>query len=105
MQAIESSRAIPSEYGQCAGCHSVDANGLSGYGPNLFGLMGREIGSVTNFLYSDAMANSKVIWTQDTLDEFLRNPMEFIPGTSMMSGIVVEDDARAAIILYLQSLE
>lgn len=87
----------------CTGCHVNDADARSGAGPNLFGVVGRIAGSREDYLYSDALANSEITWDQASLDAYLANPSEFVPGTDMLAGSVRDEELRAAIIAYLAS--
>ena len=53
--------------GQCRSCHAIEAN-VTRVGPSLFGVVGREAGSVAGYTYSKAMIDSGLTWTPDTLD-------------------------------------
>ena len=92
-------------FGACSVCHSVDSNEPSGIGPNLYGVVGRNAGAAEEFGYSDALAQSGIIWTEDELDAFLTNPSAKVPGTIMTAGAVGDADKRTAIIAYLSSLQ
>ena len=61
----------------CIGCHSVACNRL---GPKLEGLFGRKAGSVADFKgYSAELQASGIVWTDETLDTFLRDPVKWFP--------------------------
>src|SRR5262245_22243155 len=62
---------------RCTGCHSLDANRV---GPMHRGVYGRKAGSVAAFNYSPAVKNSSVVWADDTLNKWLTNPQDLIPG-------------------------
>jgi len=87
---------------RCAVCHGSGAGDRPGIGPNLAGVVGRKAGS-TPFGYSDALKNSRIVWTTKTLDAFLTAPGALLPGTRM---VVEIDDARerADVVAYLASL-
>ena len=45
---------------KCATCHTANDGGPNKQGPNLFGVMGRQSGSVAGFKYTDANKNSGI---------------------------------------------
>lgn len=85
---------------KCAACHKLD--GANGVGPHLDGVVGRGVGSVEGFSYSDAMASHGGDWTPDELFHFLGNPKQFVPGTKMSFAGLPKDEDRADVIAYLQ---
>jgi cytochrome c len=91
-------------FAMCSGCHVAEEGAASTAGPNLFGVVGRQAGALEDFEYSDAMKGSGITWDEASLDSFLANPGDAVPGTSMVAGAVGDDERRAAIITYLSSL-
>lgn len=87
---------------QCAACHSVEA-GQNRVGPHLAGVVGRKAGGVEGARYSPALKASAMVWDEETLEAFLANPRETVPGTTMTIG-VRNADQRAAVIAYLKTL-
>jgi len=68
----------------CGVCHSVQKTGGPIEGPNLVGVVGRKAGSQPDFpRYSPALKASGLTWSKKTLDKFLVNPGEKVPGTIM----------------------
>ena len=88
-------------YQACTGCHSIDENEL---GPKHRGVFGRHAGSIADYAYSAALKTSGLTWDSATLDRWLANPSQLVPGTKMYFKI---DDAksRADIIAYLEQLK
>ena len=86
---------------KCAACHSIAKGGGNKIGPALWGVMGREAGSVSDYKYSKAMAGHGKPWSFEEMNGFLIKPKAWIKGTKMtFVGLKSEKD-RAAIILYM----
>lgn len=83
---------------RCFGCHSLDANRV---GPMHRGVFGRKAGAVADFAYSSAVKKSAIVWDDATLDRWLANTQQVIPGTRMNFRVAVPED-RADIIAYLK---
>ncbi|WP_018607079.1 c-type cytochrome [Uliginosibacterium gangwonense] len=87
----------------CADCHSVK-EGKAKKGPSMFGIVGRQAGTVADFNYSDAMRQSKLSWAPDQLSAFLKAPKQKVPGTKMKLDGDLNDAEIADLIAYLSSL-
>lgn len=92
-----------SKYNQCIACHAL-ADGRNGLGPHLYGVADRNAGNLPNFNYSDALKTSNIVWDNESLDQWIENPMKFIPGTKMnYAGLRNADDRRDLIAYILVS--
>ena len=80
----------------CSGCHRLNAE-EHGMGPHLVGVVGRRIGSVDDYLFSDALRSLDEVWTPTHLERFLANPKQFVPGTSKSSLHLTQAEARAIV--------
>ena len=85
-------------YERCAACHSLTTDRT---GPHHCGLIGRRAGTVAGFEYSKAMKDSKITWNERSLDRFIANPLEAVPGTSMGYAGVPDAGERRDLIAYL----
>ena len=93
----------PQMFAVCAACHSVDP-GQNGLGPSLAGIFGADAGHAAGFNYSDAMEGSGLTWDEATLNRFLENPREVVPGTTMAYPGLKNAAQRQAIIDYLKGV-
>jgi cytochrome c2 len=98
------SSAPPPQFVLCAACHPISSDGASAMGPNLRGVLGRRAGTLPGFAYSAAMKSSTIVWTRETLDDYLTNVQNKVPGTMMTLPGVPDSGDRAAVIAYLETL-
>jgi len=81
------------EFNKCKACHMIaseDETIVRGgrVGPNLYGVIGRVMGSVEDFRYSDgleAKAEDGEVWTEENLAEYVQDPNEFLGSRSKMT--------------------
>ena len=86
---------------RCTACHAVDSNKI---GPAHRGVLGRRFGSLPGYRYSDELARSRLRWTPQTLNVWLRDPEDLVAGQRM--GLQVDDaQERADLIAYLATLK
>ena len=88
---------------QCQACHVADKK-QNRVGPYLLGVIGRPAGTAEGFKYSDAMANSGVVWDETTITAYLTNPKEFIPGNKMVFAGLKKPEQIEDVIAYLESV-
>jgi cytochrome c len=88
---------------QCATCHTINLSDPARQGPSLFNIIGRRAGALEGFHYSAGFAKADFAWDEATLDTWISNPQEMIPG-SVMAYRQGKSEIRAAIIAYLREL-
>lgn len=89
----------------CATCHGVTKGDNAKVGPTLFGVVGRKAGTTPSLLgASENLKKYGVLWTNETLDEFLADPNAKVPGTPMV-GVLADPQQRADVIAYLETLK
>ncbi len=86
---------------KCAACHSINKDGANKIGPALYNVVGRQVGGVSNYKYSKALAEYKKTWTFDELNGFLIKPAKWIKGTKMAYAGLSSETDRASLIKYL----
>ncbi len=92
-------------FGKCRACHTPDKDGKPGTGPNLWGVLGKNIASNAAFTnYSPAFKSQQGAWTLEKLATYLHDPAGAIPGNKMAFAGVKGDGDLADIMAYLRSL-
>lgn len=87
---------------KCAACHTINAGGAAGIGPNLHGVMGKGIAG-GSFAYSDALKGKGGTWTWEAMNEWLTNPRKFADGTKMTFAGLGNAEDRANLMVYMNS--
>ena len=93
-------------FARCKSCHTINAGGANGIGPNLFGVVGGPVMHSAGFAYSDAMQAHKAeapTWTLDQMDQFLTAPGRHVPGTKMSFAGIRDTATRVNLIAWLRS--
>jgi len=81
---------------RCTACHQIERE-RNGVGPHLLDVVGRQIGAVEGYRYSDALmalGEDGQVWTEDALVAWLEDPADFAPGTKMNFKVRAEEDRR-----------
>ncbi|HKS91092.1 MAG TPA: cytochrome c family protein [Tepidiformaceae bacterium] len=85
----------------CAACHSLEP-AMNMTGPSLAGIFGRKAGALPSFhRYSAALKGSGVVWDDQSLDAWIRDPASLVPGNEMAFPGIPNAAARANLIAYL----
>jgi cytochrome c len=87
-------------FNRCKICHAIEA-GKNMVGPSLHGIVGRKAGAADNFVYSEAMKGSGIVWDDDTLTKYLRDPKAVVPGGKMAFPGLKDDNQIADLLAYL----
>ena len=65
-------------------------------------MVGRKAGTYPGYNYSEANKNSGIVWTEENLKTYLKNPQKMVPGTKMVfPGLSSEEDIDN-VIAYLK---
>ena len=90
-------------YKKCGACHNYEKGSKAKIGPNLWGILGRQAGSISDFKYSKAMIAHGKPWSFEEMDRFLLKPKDWIKGTKMSFVGLKKEKERAAVILYMNN--
>jgi len=91
-------------YNQCRACHSIEAGGRNGVGPNLHGVFGRKAGAVEGFRYSQNLkeqAAAGLTCDEPTLRAYLANPKTVLPQGAMSYAGLRNEQQLNDLITYL----
>lgn len=91
-------------FAKCMSCHTINAGGANGIGPNLHGVLGEGIGQgAGGYAFSDALKSKGGKWDFDSLNAWLTSPKAFAPGTKMTFAGLSKPEDRASLMLYINS--
>ena len=86
---------------KCSACHSIVKGGKNNIGPALYDVVGRQVGGVSDYKYSKALAQYGKEWTFEELNGYLIKPAKWIKGTKMAFAGLRKEKDRASVIMYL----
>ncbi len=86
---------------KCAACHSIVKGGKNNIGPALYNVVGRTVGSISDYKYSKALSEYNKEWTIEELNGYLIKPAKWIKGTKMAFAGLRKEKDRASVIKYL----
>jgi mono/diheme cytochrome c family protein len=101
--AVEKGKKIADT--QCSACHHFNKGGGTLVGPDLYGVYGTKIASVPGYSFSAALKKHTGDWTATNLNEWLKSPSTFAPGTYMTFPGLPSQTDRDDVIAYLKSLK
>ena len=88
---------------KCTACHMIAAGGKNMIGPNLWSVIGRQAGIVSDYKYSKAMVAYGKEWTFEEMNSYLIKPQAYVKGTKMAFAGLRKEKDRASVILYMNS--
>ena len=88
---------------KCTACHQIASDGKNMIGPNLWSVIGRTAGSVSDYKYSKAMIAYGKEWTFEEMNSYLIKPQGYVKGTKMAFAGLRKEKDRASVILFMNS--
>ena len=88
---------------KCSACHMIASGGKNMIGPNLWSVIGRTAGSVSDYKYSKAMVAYGEEWTFEEMNSYLIKPQAYVKGTKMAFAGLRKEKDRASVILFMNS--
>ena len=88
---------------KCSACHMIASGGKNMIGPNLWGVIGRTAGSISDYKYSKAMVAYGKQWSFEEMNSYLIKPQAYVKGTKMAFAGLRKEKDRASVILFMNS--
>ncbi len=89
-------------FAKCKSCHTINAGGAAGLGPNLNAVLGKGIAS-GGFAYSDSLKGVGGNWDFEKLNLWLTNPKKLAKDNKMAFQGIAKAEDRANLLLYINS--
>ncbi|MBF0189072.1 MAG: hypothetical protein HQL50_14210 [Magnetococcales bacterium] len=92
----------------CWTCHDTGETAENKHGPYLWKISGRTAGTATGFNYSASMqryADQGLVWNDYNLCHFLKDPHNYIPGSTSTMPAIKDHLTRMAVIGTLRTLQ
>ena len=88
----------------CTACHNFEKGAAVKAAPPLYGVVGRPVGAIEAWTYSDSLKAKGGNWTLEALNAFIANPKAYASGTKMAYPGMADAAKRAEVLAYLNSL-
>jgi cytochrome c len=89
-------------FAPCAACHTERTDAL---GPDLKGVFGRKSAAIEDFRYSNAMKRANLVWDEDNLRAYIRDPQAKVKGNRMPYGGMSDPKDVDDVVAYLKTLK
>ena len=89
---------------KCKACHTIDKGGKKRIGPNLWNIVGADVGAREGFKYSKGMIAFGGKWTYERLDAYLTKPRKVVKGGKMAFVGLKKPKDRANVIAFMRTM-
>jgi cytochrome c len=89
-------------YQTCAACHTERPDAL---GPSLKGVVGRKSAALEDFRYSNPMKRANLVWDDDNLRDYIKDPQAKVKGNRMPYAGLTEGRDVDDVIAYLKTMK
>jgi cytochrome c len=92
------------QFRMCTACHPAEKGAPHRVGSNLWNIIGQHKAAPPQFSYSAALKAKGGTWSYQDLADYLNNPRQFAPGTSMAFVGITDPERLANLIAFLRTL-
>ena len=89
---------------KCAPCHTFDKGGKKRIGPNLWNIVGADVGVREGYKYSKGMIAFGGKWTYERLDAYLTKPRKVVKGGKMAFVGLKKLKDRSDVIAFMRTM-
>ncbi len=91
-------------FNSCLSCHAIEEDAAAHVGPYLSEILGRTAGTLEGYRYSSALKSADFIWSEEKLDQWLKEPRTFLPGNRMTFMGLAKEQERKDLLAYLKQV-
>ena len=89
-------------FNSCLSCHAIEEDAADHVGPYLSEVVGRTAGTLEGYKYSSALKSADFVWSEEKLDQWLKEPRTFLPGNRMTFMGLTKQQERKDLLAYLK---
>lgn len=91
-------------FNSCLSCHAIEEDSPIHDAPYLKEVVGRMAGTLEGYRYSSALKSADFVWSEEKLNQWLKEPRTFLPGNRMTFMGLAKEQERKDLLAYLKKV-